>query len=38
MDLLDMNAGFVLDDFNGWVVGAKETIARLIKSQRVFDS
>jgi photosystem II stability/assembly factor-like uncharacterized protein len=30
MDSLDLNAAFVLDDRNGWAVGAKGTIARLI--------
>lgn len=30
MDSLDLNAAFVLDDFNGWAVGAKGTIARLV--------
>jgi hypothetical protein len=27
---LDLNAGFVLDIYNGWAVGAKGTIARLV--------
>jgi hypothetical protein len=30
MDSLDLNAAFVLDDRNGWAVGAKGTIARLV--------
>jgi photosystem II stability/assembly factor-like uncharacterized protein len=30
MDSLDLNAAFVLDERNGWAVGAKGTIARLI--------
>ena len=30
MDSLDLNAAFVLDDRDGWAVGAKGTIARLI--------
>ncbi|MGA2847259.1 MAG: oxidoreductase [Candidatus Acidiferrales bacterium] len=29
-DSLDLNAAFVLDIYNGWAVGAKGTIARLI--------
>jgi photosystem II stability/assembly factor-like uncharacterized protein len=30
MDSLDLNAAFVLDDRNGWAVGAKGTVARLV--------
>jgi photosystem II stability/assembly factor-like uncharacterized protein len=29
-DALDLNAAFVLDIYNGWAVGAKGTIARLV--------
>jgi photosystem II stability/assembly factor-like uncharacterized protein len=29
-DSLDLNAAFVLDIYNGWAVGAKGTIARLV--------
>jgi photosystem II stability/assembly factor-like uncharacterized protein len=29
-DSLDLNAAFILDIFNGWAVGAKGTIARLV--------
>jgi len=34
MDSLDLNAAFVLDDFNGWAVGAKGTIARLVNRKQ----
>jgi photosystem II stability/assembly factor-like uncharacterized protein len=34
MDSLDLNAAFVLDDRNGWAVGAKGTIARLINRKQ----
>jgi hypothetical protein len=31
---LDLNAAFVLDIYNGWAVGAKGTIARLINHKQ----
>jgi hypothetical protein len=34
MDSLDLNAAFVLDDRNGWAVGPKGTIARLINRKQ----
>jgi len=34
MDSLDLNAAFVLDDRNGWAVGAKGTIARLVNRKQ----
>jgi photosystem II stability/assembly factor-like uncharacterized protein len=34
MDALDLNAGFVLNDQNGWAVGAKGTIARLVNRKQ----
>ena len=34
MDSLDLNAAFVLDNRNGWAVGAKGTIARLVNRKQ----
>ena len=34
MDSLDLNAGFVLDDRNGWAVGAKGIIARMVNRKQ----